>query len=81
MPLLKKVFEDEKPACKLVIVEAFGRIGSKEALPLLDQYLSQINKMDFSVKHKGRRRSNNPHPNTLKNEVEQAIRVIEAKNI
>ena len=76
IPLLKERFKEEHPACKLAIVEAFGRIGDKEALPLLKAYLEEINKMDFSVSYEDRSRSKNPHPETLKYEVEKAIGIL-----
>jgi len=73
LPLLKEHFKEESPACKLAIVEAFGRIGNKEVLALLNTYLKEINKMDFSISYEDRSRSKNPHPKTLKYEVEKAI--------
>jgi len=77
--VLKSVFKDENSACKLVIAEAFGRIGNVDALPLLKEYLDEINEMDFSVSYKNRHRNKNPHPKTLKYEVEKAINVLEDK--
>ena len=73
IPLLKERFKEEHPACKLAIVESFGRIGDKEVLPLLKAYLEEINKMDFSVSYEDRSRSKNPHPEILKYAVEKAI--------
>lgn len=77
LPLLKQNFKMEKPACKLAIVEAFGRIGDKEALPLLKAYLQKIEEMDFSVSYEGRSRAKNPHPDSLKYAVEKAINILE----
>lgn len=79
LPILKKHFKKEQPACKLAIVEAFGRIGDKEALPLLKEYLKEIGSMDFSVSYKDRSRYKNPHPKTLKNAVKKAIKYIQSK--
>jgi len=76
LPLLQERFKEEDPACKLAIVESFGRIGNKEVLPLLNTYLKEINKMDFSVSYEDRSRSKNPHPETLKYEVEKAIGIL-----
>ena len=73
LPLLKERFKEEHPACKLAMVEAFGRIGDKGALQLLKEYLKEIEKMDFSLSYENRSRSKNPHPNTLKYEVQKAI--------
>jgi len=76
LSILKERFNEEHPACKLAMVEAFGRIGDKEVLPLLKRYLKEIEGMDFSVSYEGRSRSKNPHPETLKYEVEKAIGVL-----
>ena len=77
LPILKANFDKEKPACKLAIVEALGRIGDPKALPLLRNYLKEIEKMDFSESYADYRPSTNPHPLTLKMEVEKAIAVLQ----
>ena len=76
LSILTEHFKEEHPACKLAIVEAFGRIGDKKVLPLLKRYLKEIEGMNFSVSYEGRSRSKNPHPETLKYEVEKAIGVL-----
>jgi hypothetical protein len=80
LPLLKERFTEEDSACKLAIVEAFGRIGNDEVLPLLKTYLKEIGKMDFSVSYEDKSRSKNPHPKTLKRGVEKAMRIINQKS-
>ena len=80
LPILKANFDKEKPACKLAIVEALGRIGDPKALPLLRNYLKEIEKMDFSVSFADRMPSKNPHPQTLKMEVEKAIAVLSKRS-
>ena len=77
LPVLKAHFDKEEPACKLAIVEAFGRIGDPKALPLLRKYLREIEKMDFSESYTDHSPSTNPHPLTLKMELEKAIAVLE----
>ena len=77
LPVLIAHFDKEEPACKLAIIEAFGRIGNPEALPLLRKYLTEIEKMDFSESYADHMPSTNPHPLTLKMEVERAIEVLE----
>ena len=80
LPVLKAHFDKEKPACKLAIVEAFGRIGDKEVLPLLEAYLQEIEKVDFSVSYEGRNRANNPHPFMLKMETKRAIEALSKRS-
>jgi len=79
LSVLMAHFDKETPACKLAIVKAFGRIGDPEALPLLRKYLKEIEEMDFSVSYADRMPSKNPHPQTLKMEVERAITVLAKK--
>jgi Zn-dependent protease len=75
--LLKEHFDKENSACKLAIIEAFGRIGDKEVLPLLKTYLKEIEKMDFSVSYERKRRNQDPRHRTLQREVKKAIQVLE----
>ena len=74
---LIEIFDASSTGQKARIISALGEIGSSKALPLLNQYLLEINKMDFSVPNKGGGRGVDFHPEVLKAITEEAILAIE----
>ncbi|WP_162931459.1 HEAT repeat domain-containing protein [Teredinibacter turnerae] len=58
---------------KARIVSAFCEIGDKKVLPILEEYHSEVESMDFSQPVKGGTRGSNLHPTQLKTIVEMAI--------
>lgn len=63
----------EDAAVRYYIVASLGEIGSKQALPALEAYLSEVRAMDMGSPHLGRARGTPPHPRVMKEAIERAI--------
>lgn len=66
----------EDPAVRYYIVASLGGIGAKQALPVLEAYLTEVRAMDMSSQHMGRARGTPPHPKLMKEAIERAIEEI-----
>lgn len=71
--ILRKYFNNEKPAVKLAIVKIFAKIGGDKEFKLLQNYLKEVNKMGFSGKIREVARGADPHPKILQFEIVRAV--------
>lgn len=79
LPYLRQYFSQETARGKLEIIDIFSDFGTKNELKLLNQYLSEVSKMDMSKKDLGGFRGSDPHPKVLKKHLEDAIKNIEKR--
>lgn len=77
--ILQETFKNETPSVKHQIAIALGKIGDKRSLPFLQEYLKEVNNMDFSQRNAGGSRTSPPHPSILKHSIESAIENINKK--
>lgn len=71
--ILRKYFINEKPSIKLAIIKIFSKLGGEKEFKLLQNYLKDVNKMDFSGQIKATSRGAKPHPKILQYEIVRAV--------
>lgn len=75
--ILMDRFDREVSAVQYEIIKALGKIGDKNALPLLRSYKKVVEKMDHSMPRKGGARGIDPHPDVLAIVTMEAIELIQ----
>lgn len=70
---LHEIFKGEKLAVKYEIVVSLNRIDDVRSLDLLEEFLSEINKMDHDIPYRGGARGSDPHPSVLRSITEKTI--------
>ena len=70
---LREQFSKEKPAVKLAIIKIFGKIGGDNEFKLLQSYLNEVNKMDFSGEIKGISRGDSPDAKIIQYQIIKAV--------
>jgi HEAT repeat protein len=75
--LLSQKLKTEDPAVRYYIIDSLRKIRDKRALPALEGYLREVQRMDHSSGSKARARGMPPHPTLLQEALERAIVEIE----
>jgi len=79
IPYLKKVFPSEKRAAKFLIINIFSKIGGGDTLPLLQEYLNEVNQMDSTQEDEGTFRGHNYPPHLMERVLLKAIKAIQKR--